>query len=226
MSDAVHERARDWPLFDLRLSCGGVTLRPAREEDLPHLAAIQPLDYEHDPRPEALPGLSLDQHRRRLLYQGYWRSWGTWSPSSWCVNFVVELDGVIVGLQSLEAEDFLAVRTIDSGSWLVQSARGQGVGIEMRKAVLGLAFDHLDAKAAVSSARRDNGASLGVSRHLGYHDNGVSLNASDHGLVELQHLRLTGEDWKASGRGRQVRVAGFDPCRPWFGMTPVLTSEH
>jgi RimJ/RimL family protein N-acetyltransferase len=142
------------------------------------------------------------------------------------LNFVVELDGVIVGLQSLEAEDFLAVRTIDSGSWLVQSARGQGVGIEMRRAVLGLAFDHLEAKAAVSAARRDTGASLGVSRHLGYHDNGVSLNASSRGLVELQHLRLTVEDWTAAGRGGQVRVAGFDSCRPWFGMRPVLTSQH
>jgi len=219
MVDARQDRARDWPLFDLRLSCGGVSLRSAREEDLPHLAAIQPHDYEHDPRSEALPGQAIDQHRRRLLYQGYWRSWGTWSPASWGLNFVVELDGVIVGVQSLEAQDFLAVRTVDSASWLVPSARGRGVGVEMRRAVLGLAFDHLDAKAAVSSARRDNGASLGVSRHLGYHDNGVSLNASSRGLVELQHLRLTVEDWTASGRGGQVRVAGLEPCRPWFGMT-------
>src|SRR3954453_10356268 len=57
MTDATHEVPPDWPLFGLRLTCGGVALRPAREEDLPHLAAIQPDDYEHDPRAEVLPGL-------------------------------------------------------------------------------------------------------------------------------------------------------------------------
>src|SRR3954465_1098391 len=66
MTDATHEGPPDWPLFGLRLTCGGVPLRPAREEDLPHLAAIQPDDYEHDPRAEVLPGLGVDQHRRRL----------------------------------------------------------------------------------------------------------------------------------------------------------------
>jgi RimJ/RimL family protein N-acetyltransferase len=218
MTDAAHEPARDWPLFDLRLRCGEITLRPACEQDLPHLAAIQPDDYEHDPGAEALPGQDVDQHRRRLVYQGYWRSWGTWSPSSWCVNFVAELDGVVVGVQSLEAEHFPAVRTVDSTSWLVRSARGRGLGVAMRTAVLGLAFGHLQARAAVSSARRDNGASLGVSRHLGYRPNGLSLNVSGQGLVELQHMRLTADDWHASGRRREVLVAGFEPCLPWFGM--------
>jgi RimJ/RimL family protein N-acetyltransferase len=225
MTDAAHERARDWPLFDLRLSCDEITLRPAREEDLPRLAVIQPDDYENDPRAEALPGLGVAQHRRRLVYQGYWRSWGTWSPSLWCLNFVVELDGVVVGVQSLEAEDFLAVRTVDSSSWLVRSERGRGVGVTMRMAVLGLAFGHLHAQAAVSSARRDNGASLGVSRHLGYRENGVSLNASGQGLVELQHMRLTADDWDASGRSRHVLVTGFEPCLPWFGITPGHTEQ-
>lgn len=220
MTDATRQGLREWPLFGLRLTCGGIALRLAREEDLPHLAAIQPDDYEHDPRAAVLPGLGVDQHRRRLVYQHYWHSLGTWSPSSWCLDFVVEADGVVVGMQSLEAEDFLALRTVDSGSWLVRSARGRGVGVSMRTAVLGLAFDHLHALAAVSSARHDNGASLGVSRHLGYRDNGVSLTASGQGLVELQHLRLTAEDWRASARGRQVRVTGLELCLPWFGIAP------
>lgn len=88
-------------------------------------------------------------------------------------------------------------------------------------AVLGLAFDHLGALAAVSSARLDNGASLGVSRHLGYGDNGVSLNVSDSGLVEFTHMRLTTAEWQASGRGRQVAVTGFECCLPWFGRKSV-----
>ena len=206
-----------WPLFGLRLRCDDVLLRPVQERDLPRLAAIQPPDYEHDPSAEAFPGEDLAQHRRRLVYQGYWRSFGTWSPSSWCLDFAVEHDGALVGVQSLEADDFLDLRTVDSGSWLVTSARGRGVGIAMRTAVLSLAFDHLDALAAVTSARTDNAASLGVSRHVGYRDNGVSLNRSGRALVELAHMRLTVDEWRSSRAGERVTVSGLDPCLPWFG---------
>jgi RimJ/RimL family protein N-acetyltransferase len=211
---AVH-----WPLFGLRLRCDDVLLRPVRERDLRRLAALQPPDYEHDPSAEVFPGESLAEHRRRLVYQGYWRSLGTWSPSSWCLDLAVEHEGALVGVQSLEADDFLDLRTVDSGSWPVDSARGRGIGIAMRTAVLALAFDHLGALAAVTSARTENAASLGVSRHVGYRDNGVSLNRSGHGLVELAHMRLTAEEWRASGAGSRVTVSGLDSCLPWFGVS-------
>lgn len=122
-----------------------------------------------------------------------------------------------MGVQSLESDDFLDLRTVDSGSWLIGSARGRGVGIAMRTAVLALAFDHLGAVAAVTSARSDNAASLGVSRRIGYRHNGVSLNRSGRGLVELTHMRLTVEEWQAAGTGSGVAVSGLDSCLPWFG---------
>lgn len=210
-----------WPLFDLRIHFHDVALRPVREADLPHLASIQPDDYEHDPRAEMLDDLGPRQNRQRLVYQGYWRSLGTWSPTSWCLDFAVEHRGTVVGVQSLEAEDFPTLRTVDSGSWLIRVARGRGIGVAMRTAVLGLAFDHLGALAAVTSARCDNGASLGVSRKIGYTANGVSLNDSAQGLVVLQHLRITARDWREAGHGDQVVVEGLESCRPWFGRRPV-----
>jgi RimJ/RimL family protein N-acetyltransferase len=209
-----------WPLSGLRLGCRSVRLRAVREADLPGLAAIQPGDYEHDPGAELFDGLDLRQNRRRLVYQGYWRSVGTWSPSSWSLDLAVEVDGTLVGMQSLEAERFPALRTVDSGSWLIPGVRGQGHGVAMRMAVLGLAFDHLGALAAVSCAETGNAASLGVSRRIGYRPNGVSVNASGRGLIELTHLRLTAQDWQRSGLGREVTVTGFGPCRPWFGLAP------
>lgn len=215
-----------WPLFGLRIRCRDVDLQPVREDDLAHLASILPDDYEHDPRAELLPELSIEANRERLVYQGYWRSMGTWSSSSWSLNLTVSYDGAIVGVQTLEAEDFQSLRTVDSGSWLVESVRGQGVGVAMRTAVLGLAFDHLEALAAVSSARSDNSASLGVSERIGYCHNGVSFNDSGHGLVELTHLRLTAADWRASGRGSHVTVNGFEPCRPWFGQAPASAATR
>jgi RimJ/RimL family protein N-acetyltransferase len=201
----------------LRIRCRDVELRAIRESDLPGLAAIQPDDYEHNPVAEMFSGLDVHQNRSRLVYQEFWRSLGTWSPSSWCLDLAVEHDGTVVGVQSLEAEDFPALRTVDSGSWLVRTVRGRGLGVAMRMAVLGLAFDHLGALAAVTSARSDNAASLGVSRSIGYVFNGVSLNDSGRGLVELSHMRLTEKNWRTQGHGREVTVHGYESCRPWFG---------
>lgn len=122
------------------------------------------------------------------MVQGIWRSRGTWSPSSWCLDLAVEHGGRVVGVQALEGDDFVTLRTVDSFSWLALESRGRGLGVAMREAVLGLAFDHLGAVAAVSSAALGNAASLGVSRRLGYADNGLSRISSTNGVVDLQHL--------------------------------------
>jgi RimJ/RimL family protein N-acetyltransferase len=208
----------DWPLLRLRLRCRAVELRLVREEDLPYLAANRPADYGHHPRAEMFDGLDPGQNDRRLTCQEFWRSRGTWSPSSWCLDLAVEHAGDLVGVQSLEGEDFPVLRTVDSGSWLIPAARGRGIGVAMRMAVLGLAFEHLGAVAAITSATSDNAASLGVSRRIGYRPNGISINNSGHGPIELTHLRLTAGQWRDSGLGQEVTVTGFEPCRAWFGL--------
>jgi RimJ/RimL family protein N-acetyltransferase len=210
---------KDWPLAGLRLSCRDVTLRPVREADLPALADVLPADFEQDPRLELFPGLSDGQNQRRLFYQGYWKSLGTWSPSSWVLHFAVAYQGSLVGVQTLEGESFPQLRTVDSASWLVPEVRGRGLGVAMRTAVLGLSFDHLGAVAAVSSAVAGNAASLGVSRRIGYVENGVGLIAVPGGSVaELRNLRLTAAAWRAAGHGETVTVEGVEPCLPWFGL--------
>ncbi len=206
----------EWPCFDLRLRCGPVVLRPVTDADLPRLSELLPGDLDLDPRVERFAALDDRRDRRRLFAQGIWRSRGTWSPASWCLDLAVENDGRLIGAQALEGDDFPRLRTVDSFSWLTPEARGRGLGVAMRTAALGLAFDHLDAVAAVSSAVLDNEASLGVSRRLGYTDNGVSRTDSPTGVVELQHLRLTGDTWRADGH--EVEVSGLEPCLPWFGL--------
>jgi RimJ/RimL family protein N-acetyltransferase len=206
-----------WPLFGLRLRCRGVELRLAREGDLRPLAELMPADVEHDPHAELLGGLDREANRRRLLYQTYWRSLGTWSPSSWYLDFAVTSDGALVGMQSLEADQFPVLRTVDTASWLATAARGRGIGVAMRMAVLGLAFDNLGAEAAITAAVSTNAASLGVSRRIGYQPNGLSFSDSEQGRIELTHLRLTAGAWRASGLGGEVSVRGLEPGRPWFG---------
>lgn len=181
------------------------------------LADLLPPDYDQDPRLESFPGLSVAADQRRLFCQGYWRALGTWSPSSWVLHLAVEVSGRPVGVQTLEGDDFPALRTVDTASWLTPSVRGRGLGVAMRTAALGFAFSTLEAVAAVSSAVPENAASLGVSRRLGYEDNGVGLVSAPGGrVVELRHLRLTAATWRSARH--EVTVTGFEGCRPWFGL--------
>ena len=88
----------------------------------------------------------------------------------------------------------------------------------MRAAVLTLAFGSLDARFAITSAWSDNHASLGVSRALGYVDNGLTAHRRGTGAGEMTHLRLTREQWAATGWDGQVTVAGVDECLAFFGL--------
>jgi RimJ/RimL family protein N-acetyltransferase len=209
---------RYWPLFDLRLTSPDLALRPMTEADLAALAGLLPDDVEQDPAATAYDVGDARTSRGIVSHQGYWRAYGTWRPSAWRLNFVVRAAGEIVGVQELEGNDFLTLRTVDSSSFLVPAARGRGYGQQMRSAVLALAFGPLQAQAAVTSAWHDNHASLGVSRALGYRSNGESLHARGDRVDVMQHMRLLRADWLASGSGERVLISGFEACRPLFGL--------
>jgi RimJ/RimL family protein N-acetyltransferase len=205
-----------WPFFDLRIRSGDVVLRGVSDADIEPLLTVLPADLELDPRLESFPSLPDDRDRERRFVSGFWRHRGQWSPSSWCLDLAVEHAGEVVGVQSLEGDDFPALRTVDSTSWLATHVRGRGLGTAMRAGILALAFEHLGAEAAVTSAEHGNAASLGVSRRLGYADNGVGRVHGADGAVDLQYLRLTREAWANSGR--TAEVSGVEACLPWFGI--------
>ena len=218
----------DWPLFDLRLTCRDVRLAPVREADLPELAAREPDDYELDPRLEHWPAQSPRENRQRLFRMTYWKALGTWSPRSWVLHLAVRTGGELVGVQTLEADDFPVLRTVDTASWLVPAARGRGIGVAMRTAVLGLAFDHLGALAAVSSARLGNAASLGVSRRIGYLNNGVGFVSDGHGRALLQWCAAEAQ---RLGCGQLHLDSGVGPEREdahrlYFNTGLRITSYH
>jgi RimJ/RimL family protein N-acetyltransferase len=152
-----------WPLFDLRLRVNELELTPMTEADLESITQILPPDLELNPAATRFAGLDQETNRSVVVCQGYWKSVGAWSCAAWELLFVVRNGDEVIGVQVLEGTDFVGTRTVDTASWLVAAARGQGHGKAMREAVLCLAFDHLDAVAAITSAWDDNFASLGVS---------------------------------------------------------------
>jgi RimJ/RimL family protein N-acetyltransferase len=207
-----------WPLLDLRLTSGDLVLAPLVEADLEELVARLPDDVELDPSATAYEVADPATRRATVVHQGYWRSYGTWSPAAWRLDFVVRRGGELLGRQELEGNDFPKLRTVDSSSWLVEAVRGHGIGKRMRRAVLAFAFGPLGAREAITSAWHDNVASLGVSRAIGYTDNGVSTAVRGDRLDTMVHLRMTAAEWKATGAGDDVMIEGFEPCRPFFGL--------
>ena len=196
------------------------------EKDLAIISELLPADLELDPSATRFDLADPDASRRLVVYQTYWKAVGAWTPQSWALHFIVEVSGRPVGVQVLEGEDFLTVRTVDSASWLATHARGKGLGKEMRKAVLALAFGPLEARAAISSAWHDNVASLRVSKALGYRPNGALRHARERvGADEMIHLRLDRADWLASRLATDVTITGFDPCRPLFGLPAAPAGE-
>jgi RimJ/RimL family protein N-acetyltransferase len=204
----------EWPFFDLRITCGEVLLRGVTDADLDPLLAVLPEDLEQDPRHHAFLEPAAD--RRRVLTAEIWQHRGSWSPSTWVLDLAVEVDGRVVGVQALEGEEYPLLRTVDSYSWLAKEVRGRGLATVMRTGVLALAFGHLGAVAAVSSAEVGNAPSLAVSRRLGYVDNGLSRTNSPNGVIDLQHVRLLAETWRATGH--DVEIEGVEACLPWFGL--------
>lgn len=217
---------RYWPLAGLRLTTERLTLRPWTEADLELVSDTLPADLALDP---AAPRFDLgDEQRVRgvMTHQDYWRQMGSWTPQEWRLTFLVHTDGQFVGCQGLEGSDFPHLRTVDSSSFLVPGARGRGLGKDMRRAVLALAFGPLGALAAITSAWHHNRASLGVSRALGYQPNGESLHRrdDDEGVDTMVHLRLLRADWLASGLADGVAVTGVEACLPFFGLDGALES--
>jgi RimJ/RimL family protein N-acetyltransferase len=210
-----------WPLLDLRLNSGDLELAPLVEADLAEVVRLLPADLELNPTATRF-AVDEQTHRGVVVHQEYWRSYGTWATQGWRFHLAVRRDGELLGLQELEGNDFPTLRTVDTSSWLVESARGAGLGKAMRRAVLALAFDHLGALAAITSAWHDNHASLGVSRSLGYRPNGESLLARGDGVDTLVHLRMTLDDWRSAGGAPDVTVTGVPEALPLFGLSGSL----
>jgi RimJ/RimL family protein N-acetyltransferase len=203
-----------WPLFGLSLSSPRLQMRIVRDEDIPALLeAVYAGVHDAAVMPFAVPWTdAAPDELRRNFAQHQWRQRLSVQPNNWTLNFAVILDGVPIGVQDMSAVDFSVRQTVSSGSWLTRSRQGAGLGTEMRAAMLIFAFDHLGAEVAESGAATWNVASLGVSRRLGYSDNGMSRAAPRPGqVIEEQRLRLLRDDFRRPSW--KLRVEGLDAAR-------------
>jgi RimJ/RimL family protein N-acetyltransferase len=220
----MHPLVRDWPLFGLRVRCADVELRVPDEADLAALADIARVGI-HDPAvmPFSFPWTdAAPDDRARGVLQYQWSKWAAWKPESWTLELAVVRAGVVVGLQALMAEQFAARRSVITGSYLGLAHQRQGTGKLMRSAVLHLAFAGLGAHEARSAALAGNDASSGVSRALGYVEDGTDTHSPRGVGVTATRYLLTRERWEQSARPA-VEIAGLEPCVGLFGMPSAPT---
>ena len=206
-----------WPLFDLRVRTPTLELRVPTDDDLTTLAAEVALGI-HDPEwmPFLVPWTKLPSPElERQAMQYHWRCRADWKPEAWRLELAVVRDGVPVGLQGAHGDDFGRLRQVVTGSWLGRRHQGMGIGKEMRAAILHLVFEGLGAQRALSSAREDNAPSIGVSRALGYEDNGFSWNVRDGEVTRDIGFVLSRERWQ---RRDDIVIEGLEPCLPLFGV--------
>ena len=212
MSDA------QWPLFDLRVRTPRLEIRLPTDADLYGLNELADIGV-HDPStmPFTIPWTDTQpprRHRESLSY--WWAARANWSPENWDFTGAVFVDGNPAGVQGLMAKNFARLRTIETGSWLGRQYQGQGLGKEMRAAILHLAFDGLGAVEALSGAFHDNQASLATSRSLGYTDNGNRLVLRRGAPNRMIDLKLDRASW-LSRRRDDIELEGLDSCLEMFG---------
>lgn len=207
------------PLYDLRLSTPRLELRLGSHDELFELARVAEQGI-HPPAEMPFAVAWTD----RIGEEGFVESvveyhettLRTWEPTQWMLNLLVFLEEGPIGSQSVGAESFSAERVVHTGSWLGQRFQRQGLGTEMRAAVLELAFRGLDAEAATSGAIIGNDASKRVSEKLGYRVTGTSTVSPRGVPVEHYDLRIEREEWRSPV---PVELTGLEGCLPLFGLT-------
>lgn len=208
-----------WPLFDLTIRTPRLTMRPPNDADVFALALLASRGI-HDPKdmPFRHPWTDVPspQFERNTL-QFHWRVRASWSVEEWHLPFAVWVDGEIVGQQDIVGRDFLHTRTFETGSWLGQAHQGQGIGKEMRLAILHLGFLGLGAERAETGAYEYNAASLGVTQALGYVDNGDAVFAPRGDPQVERKFKMDRRQFEAIRRD-DIAIENLEPCLPMFGL--------
>jgi RimJ/RimL family protein N-acetyltransferase len=210
--------AEAFPLFALRLRSERLELRLPTDDELLRLMDVARSGIHP---PDEMPfGVAWSTQPSPAFERGYlayhWANRSGWSAEDWELGLAVWLDDRPIGMQGMHARRFSVLRTIGTGSWLARDVQGLGYGKEMRSAMLTLAFDGLGALVAETEAFTDNASSAGVSRALGYEENGTGGLAPEGILRETQRFRMTVERWRSRPRP-PVEIDGLDACREMFG---------
>lgn len=216
-----------WPLFDLQVETPRVELRYATDDDLQALAAFRDgrvVEVGEEPFDGDSSFYMRGPQARWKAITGEWGARSRTSAAWWHLAFAVRADGELVGQQNITAGEFPQVRTVSSFSFLAKPYRGQGLGKEMRAAIIHLAFHGLGALRAESDAFVDNLPSAGISTALGYEPNGTLVATRPSGPALMRRFLLTRERWGVRRRD-DIQIDGLAASLPLLGLSETAEPE-
>ena len=208
-----------WPLFDLEITTPLLTLRYLDDTLAAALVDVARRGV-HDPAvmPFSIPWTDLPSPRmEQEAMRFYARTRADVSPAAWNLQFAVIVDGDVLGACDVMANNFSTLRQFTTGSWLGREFHGRGLGKEMRMAALTLGFEGLGAAYALTGAWHDNAASLGVTRSLGYVEEGRRRELRRGQPDEIVGYRMAREHWDTIRRD-DVTLIGIDATRDFLGL--------
>jgi RimJ/RimL family protein N-acetyltransferase len=211
-----------FPQFGVRIVTPRLTLQMPTDVDL--VTLLELIDRGiHDP--SEMPFLvewtdAVPPQRDWESLAHWWRGRATWSPEKWAWCGMVTVGDTVVGVQDILANNFHDERVVETGSWLGRAHQGQGIGREMRAAILHFAFAGLGATQATSGYLAGNVSSQRVSESLGYRVVGDEEITSRGRPRRTIKLALDRAEWEAQRRD-DIRIEGLDAARERFGATTV-----
>ena len=212
--------ASKWPLADIAVRTSRLELRYPDDEMLDQLVEVAAAGI-HDPAamPFYVPWTERPPGEfERGFLQYHWGRRASWTADDWALELAVLVDGKPVGMQGVFAKSFSILHEAGTGSWLSKPLHGQGIGKEMRAAVLHLAFAGLGAEWAVTDAYEDNPASRGVTRSLGYAEDGEAGIVRRGVRARMLRYRMSRSHWETIRRD-DITIDGLQPARVMFGLT-------
>lgn len=211
-----------WPLFDLEIRTPRLTMRYVDDDLAVELTSLAARGI-HDPdwMPFAMPWSNLPSPElERQALQYYWRCRVETAVDTWTVNFAVIVGGEVVGTSGLMSNgEYTTLRQFETGSWLGREFQGQGIGTEMRIATLQLGFVGFGAEWATTGAWHDNGPSLGVTRKLGYTEQGTRrmVRNGDH-ADRLIGFEMPRAHFVEQLQRDDIELTGVDAVREQLGI--------
>jgi len=211
-----------WPPLGLSVAGAGLELVWAREELLFALARLAAGGVHDDDFMPFLTPWTRGEPARvgRSTLQYNWGQRSRTMPDDWDLQLAVLRDCQVVGVQDIFSKHFPVTRVAETGSWLGRAFHGQGVGTRMRVLALHLLFEGLGAQAAQTAAFADNGASLGVTRKLGYHENGTAVHEREGVATPELRFRLDRSDWdsRPDWMRPDIELRGVQPVTELLGI--------
>lgn len=216
-----------WPLTNLEVRTPVLTLRYITDDLGVELARLAG-EGIHDPAtmPFSTPWTDVSSPElERNTLRFYWRNRAETTVEHWDLNLAVVVDGVAVGMCSIQAEAFPRRRSAETGSWVGCHYQRRGIGREVRHAALHLIFAGFDADQATTAAWHDNAASLAVTASLPYVHTGSSIQQRRGHPDTMLEFAMNQTQWRAARRN-DVHLIGIEAARAQLGTARDLQAPR